>query len=90
MLRLSSKNRLWVADTFFQCKRYGPDNPVGSAAVRECYGALHADRRAMKGVFITTSTFTPQAREFAQELAIELIDGERLRMLFQEVPSSSS
>ena len=39
----------------------------------------------MKGVFITTSTFTPQAREFAQELAIELIDGERLRMLFQEV-----
>jgi len=44
----------------------------------------------VKGVFITTSTFTPQAREFAQELAIELIDGERLRMLFQEVPSSSS
>jgi restriction system protein len=68
----------------FQCKRFGADNPVGSAAVREFYGALIADRKAAKGVFITTSTFTPQAREFAEGLAIELIDGDQLRTLLNE------
>jgi len=31
-----------------QCKRYSPDSLVGSATVREFYGALTADRRAPK------------------------------------------
>ncbi len=68
----------------FQCKRFAEDNPVGSAAIREFYGALIADRKAAKGVFITTSTFTPQARDFAQGLSIELIDGDQLRRLLKE------
>ncbi len=68
----------------FQCKRFAEDNPVGSAAIREFYGALIADRKAAKGVFITTSIFTPQARDFAQGLSIELIDGEQLRRLLNE------
>ncbi len=68
----------------FQCKRFAEDNPVGSAAIREFYGALIADRKAAKGVFITTSTFTPQARDFAQGLSIELIDGDQLRRLLNE------
>ncbi|MGB3552867.1 MAG: restriction endonuclease [Candidatus Binatus sp.] len=68
----------------FQCKRFAADNLVGSAAIREFYGALIADRKAAKGVFITTSTFTPQAREFAEGLSIELIDGEQLRRLLDE------
>lgn len=57
---------------------------MGSAAIREFYGALIADRKAAKGVFITTSTFTPQARDFAQGLSIELIDGNQLRRLLNE------
>ncbi len=68
----------------FQCKRFAADSPVGSAALREFYGALIADRKAAKGVFITTSTFTLQARQFAEGLPIELIDGEQLRALLQE------
>jgi len=68
----------------FQCKRFAADNPVGSAAIREFYGALIADRKAAKGVFITTSTFTPQARAFAEGLSIELIDGEQLQRLLDE------
>lgn len=67
-----------------QCKRFDDGNPVGSAAVREFYGALRADHNAVKGIFITTSTFTPQARQFAQGLPIELITGEQLRNLLQE------
>ncbi len=67
-----------------QCKRFDDANPVGSAAIREFYGALRADQNAVKGIFITTSTFTPQARQFAQGLPIELIGGEQLRSLLAE------
>jgi Holliday junction resolvasome RuvABC ATP-dependent DNA helicase subunit len=74
----------------FQCKRFAQDNPVGSAAVREFYGALIADRKAAKGVFITTSTFTPQARDFAHGLSIELIDGDQLRRLLDEQKKTTS
>ena len=56
----------------FECKRFTPDALVGSAAVREFYGALVADRKAVKGVFITASGFTPHAHEFAQNLPNEL------------------
>ena len=42
------------------------------------YGAL-AGQRASKGVFITTSGFTPQAIEYAKSIdKIVLIDGSRL------------
>ncbi|MBF6569233.1 MAG: restriction endonuclease [Candidatus Binataceae bacterium] len=68
----------------FQCKRFAVDSPVGSAMVREFYGALVADRKAVKGVLITTSTFTLQAREFAAALPIELIDGGKLSLLLRE------
>jgi hypothetical protein len=74
----------------FQCKRFAPDNPVGSAALREFYGAVIADRKAVKGVFITTSTFTPQAVQFAEGLAIELIDGEQLRALLADMKQKQS
>jgi len=56
----------------FQCKRYAPDNLVGAATVREFYGAVTAER-AVKGIFITTSDFTGQAREFAERVGVELI-----------------
>ena len=58
---------------------------VGSAALREFYGTLIVDRKAAKGVFITTSTFTPQARQFAEELPIELIDGDQLGSLLADI-----
>lgn len=49
----------------FQCKRYAPDNLVGASIVRDFYGAVTADK-AVKGILITTSDFTAQAREFAE------------------------
>jgi hypothetical protein len=67
----------------FQCKRFAPDNLVGAPTVRDFYGAVTADR-AVKGIFITTSDFTAQAREFAQRVGIELIDITQLQKLFVE------
>lgn len=67
-----------------QCKRYAPNSLVGAPLVREFYGALTADRKAVKGILITTSNFTTQAVEFAEGLPVELIDGNKLIGLFQE------
>jgi restriction system protein len=57
---------------------------VGSPIVREFYGALIADRKAVKGILITTSGFTIQALEFARNLPLELIDGSKLKNLLDE------
>jgi restriction system protein len=48
-----------------QCKRFAANIPVGAPIVREFYEGFVADRSAVKGLFITTSNFTTQAREFA-------------------------
>jgi restriction endonuclease Mrr len=58
-----------------QCKRY--QNNVGAPALREFYGTLvHSE--AAHGFFITTSDFTPPAREWIQGKPITLINGARL------------
>ena len=63
---------------YFQCKRYGV-NSVGAKEIRDFRGALEG--RASHGLFITTSTFTSEARkESTRDGAkpIELIDGDLL------------
>lgn len=56
-----------------QCKNW--TYPVGQPQVRDLFGVVMS-RRANKGVLVTTSSFTEQAKEFANGLNIELIDGK--------------
>jgi Holliday junction resolvasome RuvABC ATP-dependent DNA helicase subunit len=70
-----------------QCKRF--TGQVGAPIVREFYGAVQADRMAVKGILITTSGFTDQAREFAENLPIELIDRHRLDGLLADMQPQS-
>jgi len=71
-----SLDRLGLEKVFIQAKRW--HNPVGPEAVQAFYGALEG-RRASKGVFITTASFTSGAREFAKLVEkIRLIDGAEL------------
>jgi restriction system protein len=58
---------------------------VGRPVLQAFFGAL-AGRRAKKGVFITTSTFTREASEFAEHVSdsMVLVDGERLANLMIE------
>jgi restriction system protein len=67
---------------YVQAKRYAADNPVSSPAILQFSGAL-AQRGATRGVFITTSRFTEDARATAARLPqrIVLIDGEELARL---------
>jgi HJR/Mrr/RecB family endonuclease len=67
----------------FQCKRYSDGNTVGASEVRDFYGAVMADQ-AVKGIFITTSDFTSQAKDFAAQSGIELVNLPKLMKLFED------
>lgn len=69
---------------FFQCKRYKGN--VGAAAIRDFRGAMVG--RTDKGLFITTGSFTPDAkREATRDGApvLDLIDGETLCTLLKDL-----
>lgn len=70
--------------TYFECKRYAPDRPVGVNVVRELYAVMERER-VDKGVIVTTSHFTRGAVAEAQMLngRIRLIDFDELRGLMQ-------
>jgi restriction system protein len=68
---------------FFQCKRY--KGSVGASAIRDFRGAMVG--RTDKGLFITTGTFTPEAKREATRdgaPALDLIDGDALCDLLKE------
>jgi restriction system protein len=74
-----SLDRLGLEKVYIQAKRWG--RTVGRPEVQGFYGAL-AGRRANKGVFITTSNFTREAIDFANQVEkIVLVDGDRLTAL---------
>ena len=63
-----------------QAKRW--ENTVGSKVVREFAGSLDG-KRSQRGILITTSAFSREAREFVTKIEkkIILIDGEKLTEL---------
>ncbi|GAA4713064.1 restriction endonuclease [Brevibacillus fulvus] len=64
-----------------QAKRYR--NTVEVAAVRDLYGTM-MNENAAKGILVTTSTFGPDARGFAKDKPIELIDGTNLLYMLEQ------
>ena len=60
-----------------QCKHWRAQQ-VGVKIVRELLGVV-ASERASGGIVITSGAFSLDAYEFAKDVAIELIDGDRLR-----------
>jgi restriction system protein len=73
---LIDQDTLGLDRVYIQAKRYATGNNVGSGAIRDFFGGL--DRlRATKGLFVTTSDFSRDARETANQLSkrIVLIDG---------------
>jgi len=73
---------LGVDQVYVQAKRYAEGNNIGSGAIRDFFGALNL-KNAHKGIFFTTSAFTPAATQTAQDLSIRivLIDGKKLAEL---------
>ncbi len=68
----------------FQCKRY--NDAIVPSQIRDFRGAMMG--RVDKGIFITTSTFTAQARREANRDGvppIELVDAEKLTSIFEDL-----
>lgn len=65
---------------YVECKKYGPDNPVGVHLVRELIGTVHADQ-VTAGILITSSYFSPDAKAYAKKIQhqLGLVDYIRLR-----------
>jgi len=76
------QDALGLDRVYIQAKRYKEANNVGSGDIRDFFGSL--DRhKAAKGLFVTTSAFSPAAKETADYLSkrIVLIDGRQLAAL---------
>jgi restriction system protein len=76
------EDRLGLDNIYIQAKRWDPSHTVGSPEVRHFAGALQ-EKKARKGVFITTSNFSRDAIESAKasQMTIVLVDGEQLAQL---------
>lgn len=78
-----NEDRRGLDAIYIQAKRW--EGSVGRPEIQKFVGALHG-QRANKGVFITTSYFTPDAIEYARNIQnkVVLIDGKRLAELMIE------
>ena len=77
-----SQDPLGLDRIYVQAKRYAVDRSIDRPRIHEFAGAL-LGKQGDRGVFITTSSFSPGARAEAERInaRIELIDGARLAEL---------
>jgi restriction system protein len=75
-----NEDRLGLDVIYIQAKRW--ENTVGRPEIQKFVGAL-LGKKARKGIFITTSDFSKNARDYASsiESSVVLIDGEALANL---------
>lgn len=79
-------NPLLSMQVIFQSKRYQAGTSVTVSQIRDLRGAMAG--RTDKGIFITTSTFTADARKEALRegvAPIELVDGQKLVDMFVDL-----
>ena len=71
------EDKLGLDAMYIQAKRW--EDTVGRPKVQKFIGALEG-RKSKKGIFITTSSFSREAKDFASSVSskVVLIDGEAL------------
>lgn len=77
-----NQDKLGLDAIFLQAKRYAPENLVSVDQIRSFAGALD-EQNAVKGVFVTTSSFAGPARAYSERSpkSLVLIDGRELTRL---------
>lgn len=77
-----NEDALGLDAVYIQAKRYAPDSKVGRAALQAFVGSLTGEG-ANKGVFVTTSDFSKEAKDYLNKVQhrIVLINGDRLARL---------
>jgi restriction system protein len=73
------EDKLGLDTIYVQAKRWGT---VGRPQIQQFAGALHG-QHSRKGVFLTTSTFSQDARDYVAKIDVNivLIDGQELARL---------
>jgi len=73
------EDKLGLDKIYIQAKRYKFDNTIGKPQIQQFSGALD-EQKATKGVYITTSSYSREARTYVEKLnkKIVLIDGQEL------------
>ena len=73
------EDKLGLDKIYIQAKKYKADNTVGKPQIQQFAGALD-EQKATKGVFITTSDYSKEARNYVEKLSkkIVLINGQEL------------
>ena len=73
------EDKLGLGKIYIQAKRYKPENTIGKPQIQQFSGALD-EQKATKGVFITTSSYSKEARSYVDKLnkKIVLINGQEL------------
>ena len=76
------EDALGLDAVYIQAKRYAPDNRIGRPDIQRFIGSLTGEG-ATKGVFVTTSDFSKEAREYLHRVQhrVVLINGQRLARL---------
>jgi restriction system protein len=76
------EDRLGLDSIYIQAKKWKEENSVGRPEIQKFIGALFG-QRAKKGIFITTSRFTDDAKNYVKNIdtKVVLIDGKRLAEL---------
>ena len=74
-----NEDKLGLELIYLQAKHYRTETSIGRPEIQKFVGALHG-KKAKKGVFLTTSTFSKQAYEYVSNIEprVILIDGEML------------
>ena len=75
-----NEDRLGLDVIYLQAKKW--DGTVGRPEIQKFVGALHG-KRAKKGIFITTGTFSSEAAQYVATIdpKVVLIDGQQLANL---------
>lgn len=78
-----NEDRLGLDAIYIQAKKW--ESPVGRPEIMKFVGALQG-KRAHKGVFITTSSFTREAQDYTSNISdkVVLVDGRALALLMIE------
>ena len=80
------EDKLGFSSIYIQAKRWAEDKAIGRPEIQKFVGAL-AGQGAQKGLFITTGTFTKEARSYVEKqlsTKVVLVDGKKLTKLMIE------
>ena len=74
-----TEDKLGLDKIYVQAKRFAPGHTVGRADLQKFVGSIEGKSKHRKGVFVTTSSFTEEAKAYIEKVQqnVILIDGQR-------------